>query len=457
MDSTSGVHLPYGTGAFVPYDVLDPQTDGKPAVNLIVGRSDLRPVFGRLEAAGRKLWVISDSCYSGQMVRTLALDFDQVLPSRVMPLLLEKTEVQKRRNDTNLALSAPPPEAYPYRATGFLAAAAEGEQAKDIPRFALSKWPTLDGKPHGAMTDALLRVLSGEEPADFDADGWLSLNEVHRAVSDFMAMRAYGHTPQRLPAVVDDVNAIGARPVLAVRGVAKVPADTPLQPLRVAWMPPSPTLAPLVAGLPDVRIVAADQGFDLLLRKDSARAGLQFVAPSGDPLALVPDDTKLLVGQIRQLAWAKRLRQLAERHRRAVLPFDVDPAALGGNLWVGSQLRFVTRPDRKATLIVLDIDSSGHVNVLCPFTVGEDRALPAGQAAFIPGESAHQRIEVQAPLGMDLVFAFAFDERPAELHGLFGARELDPADPRLSRIEQWLSAQHGRFTFAAAEFRTLAR
>ncbi|MES2943036.1 MAG: caspase family protein, partial [Pseudomonadota bacterium] len=231
LDALSGLPLPHGSGAFVPSDFK--RVEGASSSGLIVGRTDLVPIYTALEAGGRRIWAISDSCYSGQQVRSVQLVKTATLPQRMIPLLAGK-DAREQGADMALIAQAPKPEPYPYRATAYLSASAEGERAKDIPKSMLTMVPTFDGKPHGAMTDALLRVLEGQIPGDLDGDGMLTLNEVHRATSEFMDKRAYGHTPQRLPSVEEDGQGIGNRPVLGVRGVAAPPRPDSLQPLRVS-------------------------------------------------------------------------------------------------------------------------------------------------------------------------------------------------------------------------------
>jgi len=92
--SAMGIPLPHSTGAFVPADFkLQAQSNIK---DLIVGRTDLVPVFSALEAAGRSLWVISDSCYSGQQVRSSMLATPGDLPERMIPLVLGNASSQQR-------------------------------------------------------------------------------------------------------------------------------------------------------------------------------------------------------------------------------------------------------------------------------------------------------------------------------------------------------------------------
>jgi len=449
--SAMGIPLPHSTGAFVPADFkLQAQSNIK---DLIVGRTDLVPVFSALEAAGRSLWVISDSCYSGQQVRSSMLATPGDLPERMIPLVLGNASSQQRADSARLA-TPQKVEPYPYRATAFLSASGEGERAKDIPRGMLAIVPTLDGKPHGAMTDALLRVLEGQIPGDLDGDGWMTLNEVHRATSDFMAQRAYGHTPMRLPSVAEDSQGLGNRAVLNIRNVAKRPTEQPLQALRIRVESASPALMAAISGVPDVQIVKPGSPADIVLMVKGSQLGV--ISASGDLLAGMPvAETSRAVAQIRQLAWAQHLRGVAEKYRRAALQVAVDPAEQGSNFTPGQLISFVVRPDKNATLVLLNINSEGKVGVLYPYSQAELAPLAAGRAKHIPGNSEHQRIKVQEPFGMDMQFIFAFDEPPAGLSKLLHLDNADPGDSRLMAFERSLSTMAGKFTFAASELRTL--
>ena len=445
------IPLPYGTGAFVPVDFQF--VAGADASGLIVGRTDLSPVFSSLESGGRRLWVISDSCYSGQQVRSVQLAQSDKLPERRIPLLIDPTRVAKQSADLEHANKAPSPDPYPYRATAFLSASSEGEVARDIPQGLLIRHPTIDGKPHGAMTDALLRVLEGQVPGDFDGDGFLSLNEVHRATSDFMAQRAYGHTPNRLPSVTDDGNDLGNRPVLNVRNVALRPSGQTLQPLRVRMDSAPAALTAAISSVRDVRLVKPGEPADIVVQVKGKFLGV--LTASGDLLVdMQASAIEQARAQVSQLAWAQHLRELAEQNRRAALQVDIDPAAQGGNFRPGDEIRFVVRPDKKATVVLINIQSDGKVSVLYPQRRAENQPLPAGQAHNIPAKD-QDAIKVQEPFGMDMQFVFAFDEPLPELDQLNGLVNQDTSNPYLMAFERRLSSMTGKFTFASTNLRTL--
>jgi uncharacterized caspase-like protein len=449
LNSGNQLPLPYGTGAFVPHDARPDAA--APLKTLIVGRTDLRPLILDLEQAQRRLWVISDSCYAGQQVRSVQAALVPELPSRMIPLVLNRDDAADQRADLALAAQSTAAQPYPYQATAYVSASAEGERARDIPASMVKSFPTVDGKPHGAFTDALLRVLDGQWPGDLDGDGYLSLTEVHRSVSDFMASRAYGHTPQRLPAVLEDVNALGQRPVLSMANVASKPSRDAQRPLKVFTSPQAPVPESLKA-LPDVVFTKTPEGADLTLSQKSTQWIL--LSAGGDTLTQVPlAEAARLTSQIRQLAWANRVRQLGDAHRRSALPMEIDPAAVGGNFKLGETLTFVIKPDKPATVLLINVASDGKVSVLYPARRNELQPLPGQKAQVIPGAGPSQRILVQEPLGMDIQMAFAFDQTPPQFDRLLNVTDADPADPRLSALESWLVTQSGGFSFASTSLR----
>lgn len=443
--------VPHGSGAFVPYDFPVSSPRGS---KLIVGRRDLIPIFKQLEQGGRKLWVISDSCYSGNAVRSIALANNDRLPERMIPLLQDADEKIDQSNDLKFAAAAPQLPPYPYQHVLYLAAAAEGERAKDIPSGALSRVPTLDGKAHGAMTDALLRVLEGKIAGDLNGDGILSLTEVQRATADFMDSRAYGHTALRLPLVAEDLHGLGNQAVLSLRNVAAKPGKNTLTALRVRLENTPEGVSKAISGVPDIQLVEQANAADILVRRNGNSLGI--FSASGDLLvAMNTSELERARKQVRQLAWARQLRIQAEQHRRGTLPTEIDPAQMGGNFIIGSTISFVVRPDKAAIMVLININSDGKVSVLYPRSPAEAQSQPGGTALYIPGKEGRQRIEVREPAGMDLQFHFAFDQEPPGLAALYGLDSVDPDDSRLRGLMNNLAGMAGKFTFAQTSLRAL--
>ncbi len=456
-DAANKFALPHSTGGFLPYDM-----DGRkpnPETQLIVGRTDLVPIIKALEDGGRKVLFITDSCFSQFAVRSGG----QRLPARMVPLMKDTADGVLRESLDRVSTARPDP--YPYRATATLAASAEAEVARDIPAALLPVFPTLSGKPHGAFTDALLRVLEGQLPADANGDGVIDLVEAHTAIARFMASRAYGQAPQRLPSVFDDSAGLGRRALLSPQAGASAPSkrqDTAPQLLRVYAdddeSETPPPVMQMLRRLAGIQLVRSSREAEIRLRLRSVNLG---VANSPKELALLSaaDDTistftltdlTRLEQQISQLAWARRIQQLAQQHRRAALPWAYEPEQRGGNFFIGDMIQFLARPDRDGWLLLLNIDSKGEITVLYPGSASETAPLRGSEAALIPPGS---KIRVGEPLGMDMQFAFVFDEKPVGLDRLMGYGPQPPSDPRWATLGQMIEQYSGKFSFNVSDLR----
>ena len=446
------LRIPGDSGIWIPTDfkAINPKLG-----DVVLARTDLYPVFSQLEQAGRKLWVIVDACFSGQAAKNTAkTPPEDEFPPRMIDLKLGQAalaEAARVQAGSQLA----PPAPWPYQSTVYLAAAAEAELARDLKGSPARPPATLDGKPHGAFTDALLRVLEGQLPADSDGDGLLSLTEVQRATSSFMDLKTYGHTPQRQPAVVDDQYGLGSRPVLSVLNAATKPKENDAHYFNLYYENLPSKVSKAVAGVPDVTKVTTQAQADIVL--ELAKNGqLNFIAASGDLIAEVPkDDVLQTLAQVRQLAWAYRLQATAKRLARGVLAAEIIPSGSGGRFVPGQTIQFVARPDRAATLVLMNIDSKGKVSVLFPLGNGDIRPLGGSDAVYMPLNDPNQCLKVTDTFGMDLQFIFAFDTPPPGLKDLIRLADADPDRPELVRFLQEINQLKRQFTFTSTKMRVV--
>lgn len=448
--------VPHGSGALVAHDFSAAPARLARGDGLVIGRSDLVPRILALEAAGRRLWVVMDTCFSGQAVREASgATRPAELSKRAIILSRPNAADDLARTRQRIgSRDAPPP--YPYQATAFLSAADEGESARDLDGNALKILPTLDGKPHGALTDALLRVLEGQIPADLNADGRMDLNEVHRAVGDFMARRPYAHTPQRLPALAEDRNNLSTRPVLDVSGAASVRAGLRQEPppllLAVDDLPRA--LVARLSGLPGVRAARPGEPADLRVMPSSGGAGLDVVDAAGDlrrRWAITELDG--LTQHLRQLAWLHRVTALAEAGTRGVLAMGFTPAlGQGDSFAVGQEFSLALKPEHSGWLLVFNQESSGRFVSVHP------------RASYQTGELKAQTLwtsapwRVEPPNGKDTQMAFLFSQRPKDLDEWvrlsYGGQ--DKNSPRLQLLlERMLAENIGQYSTGHSSFRTI--
>jgi hypothetical protein len=109
---------------------------------LIVGRRDLVPRLSRLDQSGRWVVVVSDSCFSGQVVRSLGHSHGR---SRYLPLHQRDLGIANGASAASALPSArPPPPRYPYQHVILISGASDSEEGTDISTAPdLQQWPTL--------------------------------------------------------------------------------------------------------------------------------------------------------------------------------------------------------------------------------------------------------------------------------------------------------------------------
>ena len=428
-DQTSQA-IPEHTGAWIPYDY--PAASGSPRQqvdHLIIGQRDLRPILERLDQGRRRVYLISDSCYSGEVFRGAQCAVGVNKSSRLSAAVSDQWPTFPNQDLT-----------YPYHHVVFLSAAGAGEPAWDLRETCLSNFPTRYGKAHGAFTDALLRALDGSLPGvDRNGDGQISHDELFHIVREFMDQRRYPHTPQGRPMVSDrqaaqvlplSIFSSGQAPP-AQAPPAQAPVDTTALRVEVpgslaAWRAPLADLAHLtLAGPP----------FDLTLQ--SAGSHLRILSSAGEEITRVPAENRpVLVDTLQHQAQLKRLLATmpVREGQRVTLDLHGQP---GGSRCVGESYTLAVGTEQPAYLVILDLFPQGQTSVLYPFNAAELKRHPARSVTRIPDDGS--RITVTCPCGEDILVALAFPEVPQAIRPLLGAQTIEPGSalqPHLQALWQ---------------------
>ena len=444
-DNDNSYDLPYATGAWVPYD-LDFSTTVAAQRTLIVGRRDLVPRLKRLDQGGRWVVVVSDSCYSGQVVRSFGETH-----SRSRFLALQTRDLGVARASAGVS-ARPPPPPYPYQHVVLLSGASDSETGADIStEQALQQAPTLDGRFHGAFTDAFLRLLGGQLLA-----GAFNYSQGREAMNNFLEHRNFAQHPQLLPAIAEDPQDIGSRPFLGMNLSASSPAAAPVPatpPARDAALhlrleSVTAALKSKVASLRGVAIV--EQGGDMTLRQKADQA--QLLGPAGDPIVSTAAADPNLIKRIAAQAWLNRV--LPGGNDSLGLRAETDPGSRGNTYVQCESFVFEVRLQKPAYVMLLDLDSEGNLTVLYPTKASERQAIPAGAPRAIPSTDPKDRILVTAPFGSDQVAVLAFERLPDFFADLTGVQRFAADGSRAEALAKGLANVSGALSVQQISVRT---
>jgi hypothetical protein len=447
LDVRSPWPLPDGTGALIPADFRAEGTVEAQTARLIVGRRDLRPVLEELDRNGRRVFVIIDSCYSGNAVRSQA-PFEG-MPLRYIPLADPAPTREIPASATLDSLRDAPPAAYPYRNVTFLAASGEHEAATDIGRDLIARFPTSDDLPHGALTDAVLRILTGRVQADGNADGEITYDELYRGVRTFMDERGYPQSPRLLPDG-DDREAIVARPVFEL---VQTPAATKWQaageiPIRVQLANDLEALRPPLSAIDGVEI-AADAP-DILIQRDEM--GIVLTEQDGDVIDRLDGvSTDAIAERLRREIWARRLLESPAANGNFKLTVELSAPEHRTVVAEGEAFAFSVATGKPAYIMMLSIDPAGTVSVLYP---SDTDATPAVLTPDAPLLVSSPQLRVQVPFGTEHIVVAATESRPVGLMRLAG-RRVGPDSSLRPDLERIIEEAEREGAKASLRFKTV--
>jgi len=429
-DELLALPLPHGSGALVPadFDGNSGQSIAALMSQLIIGRRDLRPMLERLDR-DRKVLMIFDTCFSGNSVRA-AGNHQPAGLSRHISLASKRVFNEEQHIgsfEDNLSFDDP----YPYQNIFYISASSENEIAKDIQKDLLFLYPTIDGKPHGALTDSLLRVLAGQVQVDTNNDGQWSQIELYRALKSNV-QRRFRQTPQALPKEGESAGALHARAFFVRSAGSLTPAakraDRSKPGLRIRVAQDLMIVKARVSRIKGVKIVKNDP--DLLITKD--RDDIVLALPNGHPLCrFTTFESIQVVDRIQRHLRIQPIINLAYARQQ----FNVGLNLLGPYqkriIREDEILGFEIYTEKTAYVLLIDVDPAGVVHVLYPFDASELQPLAVGERKILSA-----RYRALWPFGTETLKLFAFTHRPAELETLMGQEDIHPDSPLFETLER---------------------
>jgi hypothetical protein len=465
------------SGALATYD-LSLTSLSAAAETLVIGRRDLRPILSKIPEGAEAL-IVLDACYSENSAKSISIF--RSAPVRGINLVeaIQKQKGQQAGSAGRPAAAAPAAAdeggAYPYSNVVALSAASKDQPAIDINAETMVNrpaWRTVDGKPHGALTNALLDALLGH--ADTNHDGAISYDELFRYVR--RQMEKFPHQPQLLSALAFplDQPALGAvttnhsspgTPAGTPPASGPTPPPTPVAPnhppssgaapapppassdrLRVAIQgsPLEPELESKLRKSGDIEIVTGP--FDLLLRKEGPNWALY--DPSGVLTQKLPSESPdAIASRVQAQARVLQLKSWSTPRQTFNVRIDAEPQKatsydrLRTVFRVGENITFRIATERPAYLLLLDMDKDGRVTVLFPGPPPKERGL---QPARQPVEFA---VTATLPAGSEQLKLIGFPQQPPEWADWTCSANSCPsfsaADPQMSRLMQMLNRTPG--------------
>ncbi|MGD8243220.1 MAG: DUF4384 domain-containing protein, partial [Desulfobacterales bacterium] len=351
-------------------------------------------------------------------------------PSRYLQLAAKSVFNEERSIgsfEDNLIRDQP----YPYQNTFYIAASSENEIAKDIQADLLYLYPTIDGKPHGALTDALLRVLSGQVPVDANNDGQWGQMEMFTAIRALVQKR-FQQTPQALPEHGGNAANLHER-AFFVRTGGRLAQDAgspaAAQPaLRVRIADALPLLKTHVSRIAGVQVVSDEPDLTITQEGDA----VVLARPDGQPLCRFTSfDVHQVLDRIRRHLRIQPLVNLVYPHQPFSIELELSGSYRPRIIREDETFGFEFSTAKPAYLLLIDVDPAGAVHVLYPSDLSELKRVAPGEKRLLV-----ERFRVQAPFGTETLKLFAFADRPPNMEPLVGREDIHPESALFNDLEK---------------------
>lgn len=438
LDQGQLIALPQGTGAFITHEK-----------QFLIGRTDILPRLLTLDK-DRKIWLISDSCYSQNMARSSSASLINFAQESAKPkyIAINPSEISERltaqdKQVLNKLDSTIPP--YPYQNTITLAAASEGEVALDLPAS-----DTFDGKPHGALTNALIPLLAGKEFADFDGNRILDTNEINYAVTQKLRGMSLGQTPQVLPSSVEDKTSLRQKPFLGLGQKQLMQENRPVlnQQLKVfvAKAVPAPLQEQLKQNA-NLQLTTAGAAFDLAITANSKY--YEFFDAKNESIgrfsSIAEVQAKLVQEQFNLSLKSKLLKK-----QKGVMELELLPSRFGSFFEIGEQLKITMKSPQPVYLLLVVINSKAEVSVVYPTQAQEFNLKPANKIQFMPETGF---FTTTAPSGVDYLHVLGLPQMPTELKDqlIKPIDSLHVSHTRVQNLLKWLDQSNLSLLYNSSE------
>lgn len=467
------LNLPDGSGALVTYDFNPVKHRKRIKANieagdevdgLLIGRYEIKQLLQTL-SRDRTVFVIFDSCFSGNAAtRSLNRGFVP-LQKRLLNIKLgTEYEPEVKVGSTGASRCTDcdvndNDRTFDYENVVYFGAANDTQEAIDISTASINAgMQTIDGKPHGGFTDALLRQLNNPDLIIHESLSYRKLFNLTNST-----FRRYcehcGHDPVLLP--LSDSKAL-SKIVMSNREQEINNSDSPAL-LSFELESIKPELQIATANLPTLThkaITALESVQETDTRPDIElyRTANQFEArqANGQLITTFPLNTapSKLSHWLQAQSWLKSRKLKDTENNQGTIgaifgnPLS-NPVAFANEL-----VSFTISLDVDAKLVLLVTNSKGKVSLLYPVNSFEADAVFKADKSFTFPNSTEIKIQVTEPWGTDNVVFYALPPDSTINQGLLelaSTPEFTHTEPLLTRFTDSLDS--GQTPYGAAHVR----
>ena len=262
---------------------------------------------------------------------------------------------------------------------------------------------SIDNKPHGVLTDMLLRVLHQPQLADDNKDGTVSYAELRSRLAQRVIDYNVGgtQTPYVQPEISEDQHNLNMRSLFGTRlhNASATPAPAAQQSLNVAIQ--GKRSADAVKALAQLSLTPVDVAqADWIL--ESQAQGWRLLNRATEPVG--QGTLASMVQRLKAEQWLQQLK--ASARGKSTLQMVTVPEQKGAEFYVGDRFDLTVKNSAPAALVLLNISSIGQINWLYPVNNTENKTLSSGQNFVIDG------IEAKPPIGLEQVIVISLPAPP---------------------------------------------
>lgn len=420
--------LPHTSGALVAHDfdsrkhvarmksgrAVEDEDDG-----LLIGRYETKPLLQKL-SADRTVFVIVDSCFSGNAVRNIENQYTPKTKRLLNIKLGTESEPEMLRGLSGASRCAKcethsnPSFDYDYDNVIYFGAAADNQLAIEHSQDDIDAGQavTIDGKPHGGFSDALLRVLSSTSPSNGNTINYRQLfNQLLNKFKD--NCHNCGHSPVLMPVSASDTL---SKPVLSKTTWTSNETDSfSKESTEISRTDSSLQVMSEDLGQPINRAIELVEAVDLnkthpdisLIERDN-----KIEARSADGLLITTftADTpaSVLTEWVAARSWLKQRSATDAKQSRGNIRAYIGNPLINPVGYEGDHVRFTVTLEEDARLVMLVTNSLGKVSLLYPRNRKQsERVFQAKDKEFKFPSIEAADIEVREPWGTDHVTIYA--------------------------------------------------